>query len=309
HNGILENYVELKSTLQKNGFRFISDTDSEILAHLIEDGQKSGSSFEDAARSAFKRIKGACAVAVISQREPGRLIVLRNFSPVVIGLGKDENFIASDIPAIIPHTNRIIYLEDGDMAVIDKDKVVVTDLDGNRLKREETLISSDAASFEKGGFKHYMLKEIFEQPRSALDTVRGRISSDYKNIEPLEINIKQFSKIKKIIAIGCGTSYHACLIGKQLIEHVSRIPVEVSIASEFRYSNPIIEKGTMVIAVSQSGETADTSEALVEAKRLGAKTLAITNVVNSKISRESDHVIYTKAGTEIGVASTKAFTT
>ncbi len=309
HNGIIENYAELKAQLQKSGFEFVSDTDSEILAHLIESGLAAAMSFEDSAREAFKKVEGACAVAAVTQKEPGKLIVLRNFSPVVIGLGENEKYIASDIPAIISRTNRIIYLQDGDMAVIEKDQIHITDLEGNRLQREEVLVSSDPASFEKGGFKHFMLKEIYEQPRSALDTIRGKISADHRGIELESIKPRQFSKIKKIIALGCGTSYHACLVGKQLIEDLSRIPVEVNIASEFRYSNPIIDKSTLVIVVSQSGETADTSEALLEAKRLGAKTLAITNVENSKISRESDHVIYTSAGTEIGVASTKAFTT
>ena len=309
HNGIIENYVELKAQLQKSGFEFISDTDSEILAHLIESGLAAGMSFEDSARAAFNKVEGACAVAAVTQKEPEKLIVLRNFSPVVIGLGENENYIASDIPAIISHTNRIIYLQDGDMAVIEKDHINITDLKGNRLDREEVLVSSDPGSFEKGGFKHFMLKEIYEQPRSALDTLRGKLSSDHSNIELESIKPRQFSKVKKIIALGCGTSYHACLVGKQLIENLSRIPVEVNIASEFRYSNPIIDRSTMVVVVSQSGETADTSEALAEAKRLGAMTLAITNVENSKISRESDHVIYTSAGTEIGVASTKAFTT
>ena len=309
HNGIIENYVELKAQLQKSGFEFISDTDSEILAHLIESGLAAGMSFEDSARAAFNKVEGACAVAAVTQKEPEKLIVLRNFSPVVIGLGENENYIASDIPAIISHTNRIIYLQDGDMAVIEKDHINITDLKGKRLDREEVLVSSDPGSFEKGGFKHFMLKEIYEQPRSALDTLRGKLSSDHSNIELESIKPRQFSKVKKIIALGCGTSYHACLVGKQLIENLSRIPVEVNIASEFRYSNPIIDRSTMVVVVSQSGETADTSEALAEAKRLGAMTLAITNVENSKISRESDHVIYTSAGTEIGVASTKAFTT
>lgn len=309
HNGIIENYVELKSELKQKGFKFISDTDSEILAHLVESGLENGKSFTESARGAFKKVKGACAVVVITEREPEKLIVLRNFSPVVVGLGENENYIASDIPAIIPYTNRIVYLEDGDMAIVEKNEVTITDLNGTEVKREEVLVSSDPASFEKGGFKHFMLKEIYEQPRSALDTLRGKISGDFSSIELAGINTKQLNKIKKIITLGCGTSYHSCLIGKLLIENLSRIPVEVSIASEFRYSNPIIDQDTLVIVVSQSGETADTSEALLEAKRLGAKTLAITNVFNSKIARESDQVVYTRAGTEIGVASTKAFTT
>jgi glucosamine--fructose-6-phosphate aminotransferase (isomerizing) len=310
HNGIIENYVELKSQLKDKGFKFSSDTDSEILAHLVESGLQSGKSFEESARQAFKKVKGAYAVAVITEREPEKLIVLRNFSPVILGLGENENYIASDIPAIIPYTNRIVYLEDGDMAIVEKNEVEIKDLNGQVFKRREILVNySDPAGFEKGGFKHFMLKEIYEQPRSALDTMRGRISGDFKSIELGEIKTKQLNKIKKIITLGCGTSFHSCLIGKILIESFSRIPVEVNIASEFRYSNPIIDEHTMVVVVSQSGETADTSEALLEAKKLGAKTLAITNVFNSKIARQSDHVIYTKAGTEIGVASTKAFTT
>lgn len=309
HNGIIENYVELKNELIDSGCKFNSDTDSEIIAHLIEIGLQNGEHFEDACRDAFKKIKGACAVAAISEQDPEKLVVLRSFSPVVIGLGDSENFIASDIPAIIPYTDQIIYLQDGDMAVIEKDKISIQDMDGKLQKRDTVTVAYDPSGFEKGGYKHFMLKEIYEQPRSVLDTIRGKIGTDFGNVELEGLKPKQFSKIKKIIALGCGTSYHSCLIGRILIERLSRIPVEVNIASEYRYSDPIIDSETLVIVVSQSGETADTSEALTESKRLGAKTLAITNVYNSKIARESDYVIYTKAGTEIGVASTKAFTT
>ena len=309
HNGIIENYVELRKEVEEKGFKLNSETDTEVLAHLIEDKLQKGKSIEESVRETFKKVKGAYAVAVISEKEPEKIIVLRNFSPVIIGLGKNENYIASDIPAIFPFTNRIVYLEDGDMAIIKRNSIEITDLQGAILERKETKVSSDPGSFEKAGFKHFMLKEIYEQPRSALDTIRGKISEDFNNIKLEGIKTSQLNKIKKIIAIGCGTSYHSCLIGKQLIEGLSRIPVEVNLASEFRYSNPIIDLETLVIVVSQSGETADTSEALKEAKRLGAKTLAITNVLNSNIARESDYVIYTKAGKEIGVASTKAFTT
>jgi len=309
HNGIIENYVELRKEVEEKGFKLNSETDTEVLAHLIEDKLQKGKSIEESVRETFKKVKGAYAVAVISEKEPEKIIVLRNFSPVIIGLGKNENYIASDIPAIFPFTNRIVYLEDGDMAIIKRNSIEITDLQGAILERKETKVSSDPGSFEKAGFKHFMLKEIYEQPRSALDTIRGKISEDFNNIKLEGIKTNQLNKIKKIIAIGCGTSYHSCLIGKQLIESLSRIPVEVNLASEFRYSNPIIDLETLVIVVSQSGETADTSEALKEAKRLGAKTLAITNVLNSNIARESDYVIYTKAGKEIGVASTKAFTT
>ncbi len=309
HNGIIENYNELKVELIEKGFEFYSDTDTEVVAHLIEDLSRNGLSFEDAVRAAFKRVEGSYAVAVISEREPDKIVAIRKFSPLVIALGENENFLASDVQAVLPYSKEIIFLEDGDVAILGNNGVTITDLDGNRLAREISTINWDPVATEKRGYRHFMLKEIHEQSRAILDTMRGRIHEQTGDImfEGLEHDF--FKNIKRIIALGCGTSYHACLTGKYLIESLSNIHVEADLSSEFRYREPVLGEDTLAIAVSQSGETADTSEALLEARRRGAKTLAITNVERSKIARESDFAIYTCAGPEIGVASTKAFTT
>ncbi len=309
HNGIVENYMELKNELKKKGYKFYSDTDTEVVAHLIEDMSQSGMDFESAARSAFKRIEGSFAIAVISDRDPDKVIATRKFSPLILAKGDHENYLASDVPAILPFCKDVIYLEDGDVAILERDNIRITDLDGNEVKRKVQSINWDPISAEKCGYRHFMIKEIFEQPRAVLDTMRGRFSEEtgevfFENVDP-----ELFKNVKRIVALACGTSYHASLIGKYMIEKIAKVSVEVDIASEFRYRKPIIDKNTLAIAVSQSGETADTSEALTEAKHRGAKTLGITNVMMSKIARDSDGVIYTHAGPEIGVASTKAFTT
>lgn len=309
HNGIVENYLELKNELKKKGYKFYSDTDTEVIAHLIEDMSKSGLDFEDAARATFNKIEGSFAIAVISDKEPDKVIATRRFSPLIVAKGDNENYLASDVPAILPFCNDVIYLEDGDVAILEKDSIRITDLDGNKVKRKVQSINWDPVSAEKCGYRHYMLKEIFEQPRAILDTMRGRFSEETGEIFFEDVDPSLFKNVKRIVALACGTSYHASLIGKYMIEKFAKISVEVDIASEFRYRKPIIDKNTLAIAVSQSGETADTSEALLEAKERGAKTLSITNVMMSKIARDSDGVIYTHAGPEIGVASTKAFTT
>jgi glutamine---fructose-6-phosphate transaminase (isomerizing) len=309
HNGIIENYIELKDELLKKGVVFKSETDTEVIAHMVEDKIKQGLDFENSVRQSFVNIKGAYAVALISEKDPDKIIVVKNFSPVILGIGSQENFVASDVPAILPYTKDIIYLEDGDMAIIKKNEIKIKNLEAQEIKRQIVNINWDSGSIEKSGYKHFMLKEIYEQPRSALDTLRGRISEDYNNILLEGLDSKMFSKINRIIALGCGTSFHACLIGKLFIENLSGIQVEADLASEFRYRNPVVHKNSLIIAVSQSGETADTSEAIKEAKRKKARVLSITNVNNSKISRQSDFALYTHAGPEIGVASTKAFTT
>ncbi len=309
HNGIIENYQELKKELIKKGYVFYSDTDTEVIAHLIEDYYKNGLSFEDAVRSAFKSIEGSYAVAVISDKAPDRIIAIRKFSPLIIAIGEKENYLASDISAILSYSRKVIFLDDGDVAILEKNGYRITDLEGKEVKRDVSVINWDPVSIEKGGYRHYMLKEIHEQSRAVLDTIRGRFSEEMGEVYFEGLNYKSFNNIKRIVALGCGTSFHACLIGKYMIEKISGIPVEVDLSSEFRYREPVIDSKTLAIAVSQSGETADTSEALLEARRKGAKTLAITNVERSKIARESDMVIYTRAGPEIGVASTKAFTT
>jgi len=310
HNGIIENYQILREELKSNGYVFSSETDTEVIAHLIEDYSKNGCTFEESVRNAFKRIVGSYAVAVVSEREPNKIIALRRFSPLIIAIGDGECFIASDIPAILPFSRNVIFLEDGDVAILEGKVFRILDLDGRELKREISNVNWDPVAIEKCGFRHFMLKEIYEQSRAVLDTMRGRFSEEDGEIYFEGIDGNDFLKnIKRVVALGCGTSYHACQIGKYMIEGLSKIPVEVDLSSEFRYRDPILDRSTLAIVLSQSGETADTSEALLEAKRKGARTLAITNVFGSKIARESDFVIYTCAGPEIGVASTKAFTT
>ncbi len=309
HNGIVENYLDLKNELKKKGYKFYSDTDTEVIAHLIEDMSKSGLDFEDSARAAFRRIEGSFAIAAISDKNPNKVIATRKFSPLILAKGEDENFLASDAPAILPFCKDVIYLEDGDVAILEKDNIKITDLDGNQVKRKVQSINWDPISAEKCGYRHFMIKEIYEQPRAILDTMRGRFSEETGEIYFEDVDPSLFKNVKRIVALACGTSYHASLIGKYMIENIAKVSVEVDIASEFRYRKPIIDKNTLAIAVSQSGETADTSEALIEAKERGAKTLSITNVMMSKIARDADGVIYTHAGPEIGVASTKAFTT
>ena len=309
HNGIIENYSELKTELLKKGYKFYSDTDTEVLAHLIESYCDLDISFEDAVRAAFRRVEGSYAVTVISDRAPDKVIATRKFSPLIVAVGDHENYLASDVPAILPYCRNVIYLEDGDVAVLERDSVIITDLYGNKIERSQQTINWDPVSAEKCGYRHFMIKEIHEQPQAVLDTLRGRFSEETGEVffEGFEDHL--YKDINRIIALACGTSYHASLIGKYMIEAVSRVPVQVDIASEFRYRDPILDENTLAIAVSQSGETADTSEALTEARSGGATTLGITNVHMSKIARDAENVIYTHAGPEIGVASTKAFTT
>ena len=309
HNGIIENYRELKRELLDKGYEFSSDTDTEVIAHLIEERTKAGMSLEEAVMGAFGRIEGSYAVVVMSEREPGKIIGIRKFSPLVLAVGDGEYFFASDTPAVLPYTHDVVFLEDGDMAVVDTDGFTITDLSGEVQNRETTRLSWDPVLVEKGGYKHYMLKEIHEQPRAVLDTIRGRFNEESGDVHIEDLQPGLIKDINRIVLIACGTSYHACLAGRYMIEKLSRVPVEVDLASEFRYREPMTGDNTLVIAVSQSGETADTSEALLEAKRAGASTLAITNVINSKIARDADTSIHTRAGPEIGVASTKAFTT
>ncbi len=307
HNGIIENYSELKKKLIKKGYRFSSDTDTEVIVHLIDSLYKGD--LKEAVAKALEKVEGSYALGVISSEEPGRIIASRKESPLVIGLGSNENYIASDVPAILKNTNKIIYLENEEVADITKDKVEVFDLSGKRkLKKIET-IEWDAEMAEKTGYKHFMLKEIHEQPRAIEETVKGRILNGDLNLgEELGLSAKEIKDIKRIIIVACGTSWHAGIVGEFMIEELTKIPVEVEYASEFRYRDPIIDKGTIVIAISQSGETADTLAALREAKKKGAQIIAICNVKGSSIARESDSVLYTHAGPEVGVASTKAFT-
>jgi len=309
HNGIIENFAVLRDDLRSNGHEFYSDTDTEVVAHLVEYFIQLGNSFEVSVRKAFSKVEGSYAAALLFNDEPEKIIAIRKFSPLVIAENKGEKFLASDLPAVLPHSKNIIFLEDGDIAVITPSLIEITNAEGNKIKRIPKAINWDPVSVEKEGYRHFMLKEIFEQPRALLSTMRGRFEGGQCLVSFKELSSLEIDEVVKILILGCGTSYYAAHIGKYLIESLARVPVEVDLASEFRYRDHVIDKNTLVIAVSQSGETADTSEALLAAREGGAKTIGLTNVEMSKIARDSNYSIYTKAGPEIGVASTKAFTT
>jgi len=311
HNGIIENYLQLKDRLRKTDHRFVTETDTEIIAHLIEEYLKQNQGFEQAVRSTMQDLRGIFALSIINADEPDTIIAVRQGPPVVIGLGDHEFFVASDIPPILQHTRDVFFLGDGEIAVLNKDAVRVTDFEGNSVQPSVQRITWDPIMAEKGGFKHFMLKEIYEQPRSVRDTVQGRISLDTGHVfldEMSNISEDDFKRFTNIKIAACGTSWHAGLAGKYMIEQLARIPVDVDYASEFRYRDPVMDEDTLLLVISQSGETADTIAALREAKERGSRVLAICNVQGSMIMREADGTIMTHAGPEIGVASTKAFT-
>jgi glucosamine--fructose-6-phosphate aminotransferase (isomerizing) len=309
HNGIIENHVRLRGQLTAQGRKFASETDTEIIAHLVDVELGAGApTLFEAVRRALAKVEGAYAIVVMSDKLPDALVAAKNASPLVLGLGDGENFVASDIPAILAHTRKMLFLEEGEIAELSKQGVKITDLEGRPHERVAKEIQWSAVQAQKDGFKHFMLKEIHEQPRAIADTLRGRLDLQEQTAILDDVQLDP-SQIQKIFMVACGTSYHASLVGKFLIEKSSRIGVEVDLASEFRYREPVIGKGDLLIAISQSGETADTLAAVKEAKARGAKVLAISNVVESSIARASDYAFYTHAGPEIGVASTKAFTT
>ncbi len=308
HNGIIENYLPLRARLEESGRKFASETDTEIVAHLIDEALLGGApSLVEALRVALRQVHGAYALVAISEKHPGQIVAAKNASPLVVGLGKGETFLASDVPAILEHTREVIFLEEGDVVVVTADGAAFSDLAGNAIDRPARTITWDAAQAEKGGYPHFMLKEIFEQPRAITDTLRGRLllEAHDADLEGFEIDPRD---LRRVLLLACGTSYHAGLVGKFLIEGAARIPCEVDLASEFRYRDPVVGPEDLVVAISQSGETADTLAAVKEARARGARVLAISNVVDSAIPRASNSVLYTHAGPEIGVASTKCFT-
>ena len=308
HNGIIENYLELKRDLTKKGYIFQSETDTEVVAHLLSEIYEGD--LLEATKKLLTIIKGAFALGIMSVKEPDRLIAIRKESPLIIGLGKGENFIASDIPAILKHTRDVYLIENGEIVEIKRDSVKIMDSQGKEVKREITHIEWDMEAASKGGYEYFMEKEIYEQPEVLIETLNSRIDEERNiNFDDAGLTKEYLKGVSNVYIVACGTAYHAGLVGKYIIEKKTRIKVDVEVASEFRYRNPVIDNNTLVIVLSQSGETLDTLEAMKEAKRNGARVVAITNVVGSSIAREADHVIYTWAGPEIAVASTKAYTT
>ena len=309
HNGIIENYLELKQELQQQGHEFKTETDTEIVAHMVE-REMQGDGLEQAVRRALTHMRGMFAIVLVSVEDPEKIVAVRNGPPIVIGLGQDEFFVASDIPAILAHTRDVVFLGDEEMAIITRSGVSFTDYAGREVSKTSQRVLWDPIAAEKGGHKHFMLKEIYEQPTAARDTILGRVSLDRGRIflEDLNIPEQTLRDLQKVTIVACGTSWHAGLVGKYLIEALAQVPVEVDYGSEYRYRNPIVTKNELTIVITQSGETADTLAALREGRRKGASSIAICNVVGSMATREANGTVYTHAGPEIGVASTKAFT-
>ena len=311
HNGIIENYLELRAELVKRGRKILSETDSEVIAHLIDEELRPGVSLVEATRRSVGRLHGSFSIVVMSETERDRLVAAKTATPIVIGLGENENLIASDIPAILEYTRDMLFLEDGEIAEVTRDAVTLSDFAGQPRRRDARRVTWDAVTAQKGGFKHFLLKEIHEQPQALIDTLRGRIRLESGDVHLAELEpiAERLERIERVTLTACGTAWHATLVGKFFLNQLTRLPVEVDYASELRYRNPVLGERDLLVVVSQSGETADTLGAVEEAKRAGAATLAICNVVDSSIARRADAVVYTHAGPEISVASTKAFTT
>src|SRR3954449_6456880 len=311
HNGIIENFLSIKHRLQKIGNEFKTETDTEVVAHLIEENMKDGTKLVDAVRKTLKELEGHYALVMIDGNEPGTIVAAKQGPPIVVGLGENENMVASDVAPLLAYTRNIIYLEDGEYAVVDQKTATVFNEKDEKIEREPKKILWDAVMAEKEGYRHYMLKEIHEQPRAVRDTFTGRMFEESGEIffNDLSFTAEEWSKIERVHVVACGTSWHSGLVGKFLLEDAARIPIEVDYGSEYRYRNPIVDEHTLVIGVTQSGETADTIAGMQEAKARGAKLITICNVIGAAATRMSDGTIYTNAGPEIGVASTKAFTT
>jgi len=310
HNGIIENYLELRAELGGRGRRMASETDTEVISHLIDEYVEQGAALFDATRRAVGRLVGSYSIVVLSDAEPDRLVAAKSATPIVIGVGEGENFVASDIPALLDHTRRVMFLEDGEVAELTRDRVTISTFDGAPVAREPRTVTWDAVTAQKGGYKHFLLKEIHEQPQAIIDTMRGRLLQEAGDVQ-LDATVAERlpTDVRRCVLVACGTAWHACLVGKFLLERLAGIPCEVDYGSEFRYRNPILDRNTLVVVVSQSGETADTLAAVETGREHRTTVLAVCNVVDSSIARRADAVLYTHAGPEISVASTKAFTT
>lgn len=310
HNGIIENYAEIKGRLEGEGFEFLSETDTEVVVKLAEREWRSGKAPEAAIVSTLQQLRGSYALVFLNENQPGEIVAARRESPLILGLGEEAYYLASDVPAILPYTRKVIYLEDGDLVKVSRDGYRIESLAGEAVERVPHYIDWNPVMAEKAGYKHFMLKEIHEQPHALIDTLRGAVELNQQRIALQDLNLStdQIRSVSKVYLVACGTSYHACLVGKYLIEALCRIPVEVDLASEFRYRDPILDSSSLMLVISQSGETADTKAALQEGLSKGALCHAIVNVVGSSLARMARGVIYTHAGPEIGVASTKAFT-
>ena len=310
HNGIIENYLELRAALQERGRTFASETDSEVISHLIDEEVQQGHPLAEATRRAIRKLEGSYAIVVISEDQPDRLIAAKSATPIVLGVGENENFVASDIPALLEYTRRVIFLEDGEVAELTAGTVSISTFDGKPVERAPKVVPWDPVTAQKGGFKHFLMKEIHEQPQAIIDTMRGRIVQERGDVQlETEVVAALPADVRRCVLVACGTAWHACLVGKFLLERLAGIPCEVDYGSEFRYRDPILDEHTLLVVVSQSGETADTLAAVEAGRERGTPVLAVCNVVDSSIARRSNAVLYTHAGPEISVASTKAFTT